>query len=64
MAAVTKAKGIEGEEAKTHKIRITLTSQNVASLEKGACGRGGRRAGGRGGEERRRGVERSGPRGK
>jgi hypothetical protein len=63
MAAVTKAKGIEGEEAKTHKIRITLTSQNVASLEKGACGRG-RRAGGRGGEELRRGEERSGPRGK
>ena len=35
--ATMKAKSFEGEEAKEHKIRITLTSQKVAALEKGAC---------------------------
>ena len=31
-----KAKEIEGEAAKVHRIRITLTSRNVKNLEKGA----------------------------
>ena len=63
MATVTKAKGLEGEEAKTHRIRITLTSQNVASLEKGACS-GGCVPRGRGKEEEAGNWWRGAPRGK
>lgn len=37
MAAIKPTgKGLEGEEVKVHRIRITLTSQNVSALEKGA----------------------------
>lgn len=42
MAYVAKGKQLEqevGEAPKSHKIRITLTSQDVAALEKGACAR-------------------------
>ena len=36
MAADMKAKEIEGDTVKVHRIRITLTSRNVKNLEKGA----------------------------
>jgi hypothetical protein len=37
MATVAKGKDLaEGEAPKAHRIRITLTSQKVAALEKGA----------------------------
>ena len=36
MAADMKAKEIEGDAVKVHRIRITLTSRNVKNLEKGA----------------------------
>lgn len=37
MSAYVKGKGLGQEEARVHRIRITLTSKNVKNLEKGAC---------------------------
>ena len=45
--ATIKAKTLEGEGERSHRIRITLTSQNVASLEKGERARRASRGGGR-----------------
>lgn len=35
MSAYVKGKGLGQEEARVHRIRITLTSKNVKNLEKG-----------------------------
>ena len=35
MSSYVKAKGLGQEEARVHRIRITLTSRNVKNLEKG-----------------------------
>ena len=35
MASYPPKKQVDGEEPKAHRIRITLTSKNVKSLEKG-----------------------------
>lgn len=37
MSAYVKGKGLGQEEARVHRIRITLTSKNVKNLEKGTC---------------------------
>lgn len=39
-AAPVKPKTVEGTETQIHRIRMTLSSRNVAALERGACARG------------------------